>query len=403
MRILLVNIMYPTPQVPLVYGGTEIVVQRLAEALIRAGHQVLCIRGAPPGSSLPDETASGVRVLSVPLKNLYWPYGREEHHASKKLLWHLIDDLGASHPRIPEAVREFAPDVVHTNSLQGLSTSVLRQVREAGVPIVHTLHDYYMTCPRSARFRNGARCVMTCTECRLLSQRRRMDASLIDAVVGVSNAVLKVHDELGLFQNTRIRDVIFNIVPPISVPPRGIPDPVVFGFLGRITESKGVDVLVRAFARMTKSARLVIGGRVSDDEMARLQAAAKPRQIDFLGFVTPQEFFAAVDVLVVPSIWDEALGMVTLEGQAAGRPTIGAAIGGIPEAIGGDRAGWTFEPGSVEALSQLMDRVAEQPDAILEKAKAASSLTSRCDEQAVVAKYIEIYSRAMGLAKQPVL
>jgi glycosyltransferase involved in cell wall biosynthesis len=61
----------------------------------------------------------------------------------------------------------------------------------------------------------------------------------------------------------------------------------------------------------------------------------------------------ACAVVVVPSLWPEVLPTIALEALAAGRPVLGTAVGGIPDAIGD--AGWTVPP-TVDALSDALPR-----------------------------------------------
>src|SRR5919198_54913 len=66
----------------------------------------------------------------------------------RRILNHLGDLAAAPTPRLGRAVRAARPDVVHTHNLPGLSTAVWGAAAAAGARVVHTLHDYYLLCPR---------------------------------------------------------------------------------------------------------------------------------------------------------------------------------------------------------------------------------------------------------------
>ena len=87
--------------------------------------------------------------------------------------------------------------------------------------------------------------------------------------------------------------------------------------------------------------------------------------MDCLGSLPPVEMRAAVRscaVVVVPSRWPEVLPTIALEALAAGRPVLGTAVGGIPDAIGD--AGWVVPP-TVDALSAALPRaLAEAPSLV---------------------------------------
>lgn len=396
MKILMISAIYPTPDAPRIIGGAEVVARRLAESLVATGTDVTVLRSAPPGTAPAPEESGGITVASAPIRRLYWPFDDAERSAMAKLRWHLREDIGDSGDahRLIDAVQ---PDLVHTHNLSGLSTGVWRAASAAGVPIVHTLHDYYLLCPRATRFRNNGVCATPCTDCRLVTRRRRGDTALVGDVVGVSGAVLAPQISEGLFANAR-RHVVPNIIgDDLIAAPVSIGDaPVTFGFLGRITKEKGVELLVEAFAAMRQPARLMIGGRIDDKTRTRLQAMAGDRTITFLGFVTPADFFREIDVLVVPSIWDDPLPTVILEGQTAGKPAIGSTRGGIPEAIGSNDAGWTFDPGKPDALRTLLDTVAVDRAAIDAKADQAHAAAARFRTARVVDRYRMVYLTAQG-------
>jgi colanic acid/amylovoran biosynthesis glycosyltransferase len=111
-------------------------------------------------------------------------------------------------------------------------------------------------------------------------------------------------------------------------------------FIDRLTEVKGVDVLVRAMLRIG-SARLVVAG--DGDQRRALEALARKLSIDavFLGQVDASErdqLLAQSKVVVVPSRVlqsgrTEGTPVVCLEAMAAGRPVIAARVGGLAEII----------------------------------------------------------------------
>jgi glycosyltransferase involved in cell wall biosynthesis len=50
------------------------------------------------------------------------------------------------------------PDLVHTHNLQGFSVAAWKVVKKRGLPLVHTMHDYYLLCPRNTMFGGGRNC-----------------------------------------------------------------------------------------------------------------------------------------------------------------------------------------------------------------------------------------------------
>lgn len=110
---------------------------------------------------------------------------------------------------------------------------------------------------------------------------------------------------------------------------------------------------------MQGNVKLVIAGETRPEVRQRLVAEAG-REIDFMGFVAPDEFYSRVDVVVVPSLWAEPLPRAVLEAFSYGRPVIASERGGIPEAVGTAGGGWLFNPDSVDDLVAIMNKVASE-------------------------------------------
>lgn len=122
--------------------------------------------------------------------------------------------------------------------------------------------------------------------------------------------------------------------------------------VGRLARQKGQDVLLRAWPAIVAEvpeARLVLVGDGPD--RAALEAVA-PRGVLFTGSRQDvDEFFAAADVVVLPSRW-EGSSLVALEAMAAGRPVVASAVDGVREALGD--TGHVVEPDDVAGLSRAI-------------------------------------------------
>jgi spore coat protein SA len=153
----------------------------------------------------------------------------------------------------------------------------------------------------------------------------------------------------------------------------GLENKTVILFAGRLSNNKGVDKLVRALPELSKKfkdlALVIVGSKwfsqndVSD-YVAYVRALAKklPIPVVTTGFVAPDEiqnWFAAADLFVCTSQWQEPLARVHYEAMAAGLPIVTTARGGNPEVILLNENGLIVEnpedPGCfVETLSQIL-------------------------------------------------
>lgn len=394
MKVLLTSTLYPTPQAPMIVGGAEIFARRFAEGLVQRGDEVEVIRTA----SAPEqarELCNGINVYSAPVHNLDLPFELPKN-VVKRSIWHAIDDWQIQAPLIAERVRAFKPDVLHSNNLSGLTTAIWRVAAKLGVPVLHTLHDYYLTCPRCSRFDKGRSCERTCTSCGILTYHRKRATHWLSAVVGVSERVLSIHTDIGMFAETPIRTVIRNAStePPRSPYPRPVcTTEVTFGFIGRLTEEKGIDNLMLALALLPRDRiRMMIAGRVSDEEQRRLRTLAPDARIEFMGFVSPDDFYRQVDVVVAPSIWHDPGPLVVADAKAAGRPLLGTRFGGMPEVIEDGVTGWLTEA-DPQSLAKSMLAVAADPQKIDEISRRLIADTNKWIFSDVLSSYKNLYEQ----------
>ncbi len=160
-----------------------------------------------------------------------------------------------------------------------------------------------------------------------------------------------------------------------SRPPLSDPDsPLRILFVGRLVERKGVDVLVRALARVRESREaelLVIGAGERETSIRRTaKEAAVSDAVHMAGFVSEERLvreYAACDVFVLPAVVDargdtEGLGVVLLEAMLHARPVIASNAGGIPDIVQHGHTGWLVPPGDPEALARRLLEVAGQPE-----------------------------------------
>lgn len=140
-------------------------------------------------------------------------------------------------------------------------------------------------------------------------------------------------------------------------------------YVGRLSPKKGADILVRAMgaiARRYPEASLVLVGskwygedRISDYvAYVRALAARAPLKVHTTGYVPADqvhEWFAAGDLFICASQWEEPLARVHYEAMAAGLPIITTARGGNPEVVRGQGNGLVVEdPGNPEAFARAI-------------------------------------------------
>ncbi|OGF45666.1 MAG: hypothetical protein A2452_01425 [Candidatus Firestonebacteria bacterium RIFOXYC2_FULL_39_67] len=170
-----------------------------------------------------------------------------------------------------------------------------------------------------------------------------------------------------------------------SKPLRGRGYPVVFGYVGGKSEAKGLNVLTEAFSLLEQTkAKLIIWTPEKDiivPEGANIEVR-KPYKTDEM-----EKVFSGLDVGVMPSIWEEAFGLIGVEWLKAKIPVIGSRIGGIPEWLKDGENGYLVKPNNAAELSEKMDIFVKNPENIgkmQEKMKPWKSFAEHADEMVLL-------------------
>jgi len=145
-------------------------------------------------------------------------------------------------------------------------------------------------------------------------------------------------------------------------------------FVGRLNKIKGIDTLIRAFARITESVDdvwLVVVGP-DGGELDRILDMSKSMKCNQRTIITGAlygsdklEAFVDSDVVVMPSLY-ESFGIVALEAYACGKPVVGSKVGGLQELIIPKYNGFQFESGNDQELYSILTSLIEKPDSLTE-------------------------------------
>jgi glycosyltransferase involved in cell wall biosynthesis len=189
---------------------------------------------------------------------------------------------------------------------------------------------------------------------------------------------------------------------------------VLFLFAGALRPEKGVDYLARAFARLSENhsnAYLAIAGggslwvergwlganplEATERQVLDILSPAIERGRAFmLGVVPPVEidrYYAASDVFVLPSMFQETFGLVLLEAFSAGLPVIAFRSGGIPELVDDGKNGIIVAQGDEGALYHNMQKMTEDQELRNRLGSAAKSVTESFPWENTVDRLESVY------------
>ncbi len=401
MKIVFITTLYAPNEL----GGAERTVRVLAESLAERGHEAVVISLAPDGVARTGQVGS-VRTHYVPLANVYWPFRKTRVGPIRRLLWHVIDAynpvMGA---RVGAILDIEKPDLVQTDNLLGFSVAPWRAAQRRGIPVVQTLHDYYLACPNSSMFRGGRNCETQCRDCRALCAPRRALSGIPSAVVSVSRRTQARIESTGALRNVPHKFISHGANEGLAAPPprsdREPGQPLNVGYLGRIEATKGIEVLLDAAALMAPGAvRVLVAGKGDPAYTATLQQRYADRDIVFLGYTRPADLFAQIDLLVVPSIWEEPLGRVIFEAYEHGVPAAVSRVGGMPEVVDEGVTGFVFEAGNAPELAALMARESATGWAAARFFTACREKSGEFVLERSVTRQFEIWRTASGAPEQ---
>lgn len=330
-------------------GGEDAVVDRESASLREAGHDV---------ESMVVHNPEGVRGTATALLNAPW------------------------NRRAAEQVRSRAvaqqPDVVHVhNTWFALSPAVLPALSDAGFPSVQTVHNHRLLCVNAELFRDGR----PCYDCVGRSpwpgvQHRcyRGSATASSSVAVTIQLARRRHVYEGavdalITPSARARELLIaGGLPPqrLHVVPNSVLDPgpraappsssTTVLYAGRLVPSKGVDVLLQAWAHARPDGLVL---EVAGEGELAAQAQATPG-VRLLGKLPPArvaQHMRAARAVLVPSVFDEPFGLVAIEAFSTGTPVLASRSGALPEllvAAGNDH--WLVESGGWDAaLLRLVD------------------------------------------------
>lgn len=347
-RICIINAFYP----PIIPGGAEISVAELAQEIAKE-NDVLVISCNTTNKAV-DEVVDGVRVIRIPAMNI----GHQEHypkHIIGKIIWRIfrrMPFLRAYH--IKKAIKAFDPEIVHMNNLQFLTFYLAPWLKKRGIKTIHTARDFVPIC-KHMMVQGNAHCPGQCLCCKITNFNIRRAFQKLDANVGISQAIAEQFLKANYYHPERTR-IIYNSVSDMGAVLPPAPDSYDVGFIGAMTESKGVSLFLR-LAQALPQYRFCIATQSNSRQIDRYRPAL-PANVIILGKLKPQDFFSQVKVCAVPSFWQEPFGRVAAEALSASRPVLVSNRGGLPEIVRDKIDGYVLDPEAidkwVEAIQHLL-------------------------------------------------
>jgi glycosyltransferase involved in cell wall biosynthesis len=177
---------------------------------------------------------------------------------------------------------------------------------------------------------------------------------------------------------------------------------VVVGFVGRLTEDKGVPELVEALPRCGPHVKALLVGpterRVDEEELLD-KGAGRLLHVEMTAHV--EAYYDAMDILVLPS-WGEGMPNVLLEAQAMGLPCITTTATGCRDAVLPNVSALLVKPRAPHELARVIDRLATHPEKRERMGRAGREHVVASFEPAQVwARYVLLFERLLAARGGP--
>jgi len=361
MKILLSN-KYYYPR-----GGSDIYMIELEKVLKENGHEVAVFSTHHP----------------LNLESEFFKFFPGEIDLNNKHISNLIPSLqrpfGTAEVRVKfnRILKEFKPDIVHLNNIHSqISPIIMILAQNLNIPVVWTLHDHKLLCPRYDCMRNNKPCELCFTDKINVVRYRCMKGSFIASLIAYAEAIIWNREKISRSTNIFIcpssfllnnmikggfkKEQLINL--PNFIDEKKFPAVLVdkknhYCFVGRLSPEKGIDTLLQAAVELPQYPLKVIGTGPMESE---LKSKYRSKHIEFLGFnkwEDLKEILGSSICMVYPSNCYENYPLSILESLCLGTPVIGANIGGIPESIDPGKNGLVFEPGNVLNLQNQIKQI----------------------------------------------
>lgn len=400
-KILFINSLY-TPHIG---GGAEIIFQEQVEGFKQIGYDVV-VATTDKKKGLHKDYINEIPVYRIGIENLYWHFSQEKSSNKYiRLLWHIKDRYNSKMREYIKAIIKLEnPNIVICHNITGFSISIWDEIKAAKLPIIQVLHDLYFLCINSNMFRNEHTCEQQCTICRYMRNKHIIKSQTVDAVIGVSNYILNKLKDNGYFKNVPSH-VIYNareIAEPLTQLTWNGKTPLRIGYIGTLSKAKGVEWLISQFMKLNIDATLEIAGKgesiVYENYLKNL--ASRDKRIHFLGYAKSKEFYQKIHILAVPSLCNEALGLVAIESCANNIPVITSARGGLKEIIKDDYNGLYCDANLPDSLSEKIKQIYDDHTLLTRLQESArESVFSFLNTSQMIQNYEEIVTKCMEINK----
>jgi len=279
-------------------------------------------------------------------------------------------------------IDEFKPDIIHAHNLfPQISPSIFFLAKELDIPVVQTIHNYRLICPsatlmydgeifeqslaqsfaytavlkkiyRNSFFQTLILALHNFTHNKINTWRNKVDGFIFLTDFAKQKHIssqLELDDTRLFVKSNFVEDKGFNTQRKDH-----------FLFVGRLSQEKGIEVLLEAFQKTDHKINIIGDGPLKESVE---NAASSHSNIKYLGKQPSDvviEEMKQCKALIFPSIWYEGMPMTILEAFSTGCPVLASNLGAMQSLIVNDVNGLLFEHGNANNLIQKLEFINEK-------------------------------------------
>lgn len=407
MRVLMLSQFYPP-----IIGGGAIHVRSLSTELASRGHNVAVVTFWQEGQT-EFELDQGVRIYRI--------------RSSLQRMPRLFSDKGRPYappfpdPEVMLALRHIIeherPEIVHAHNWLVYSFLPLKAWSKAR--LVVTLHNSGLVCVKTTLMYRGELCTgpafRKCVDCAIqyyglakglpiVMSHRVMglaERGIVDMFLAVSQATAVDNGLVGSSQPFRVipnfmSEDISLLQGDSELYLRKLPTQDYLLFVGALSQQKGVDVLLRAYARLNNAPPLVlIGYKTRDWSLLTKDCSNNVFVLEDWPRYAVMEAWRRCIIALAPSLGSEAFGIGVMEAMSTGRPVIASRIGGLTDLVVDGETGLLVEPGDPSSLQSAIERLLANPDLRSHMGQAALRKVVEFQASTVVPRIEQVYEELL--------
>jgi glycosyltransferase involved in cell wall biosynthesis len=309
------------------------------------------------------------------------PLFKKIHYLTKDIIW-----SDKSYKDIKSLVKMNKPDIAQIHNLfYNISPSVYYALKEEGVPIVQTLHNYRLICPNGLLYIGGKVCekcihgnfhfsflnkcwrrsyVLSFFLARMLGIHLKKNTFIdnVDFFIALSEFSKNKYIEAGFPKNNLL--IKPNFVEQLSPGRKSFQD---YGiFIGRLEDYKGIHTLLAASQKLKNQHFCIIGdGPLYNQIKERARMLPNIKLLGRMPYDVTIEYLKNASFLVYPSICYEACGRSIIEAFACGVPVVASNRGAMKELVKDNVTGILFEPRNSDDLANKIEHLMQNKDLII--------------------------------------